>query len=87
MDNIDTSWGKVGIEAIMEAEPEFIILVDYQKGGWESSWEFLKKHPVLSTLEAVRKERFIPLEYGEITPGPKNIEAIEKLAAKMHSDQ
>lgn len=86
MDNIDSSWSKVGIEAVMQAEPAFIILVDYQKGGWEASWKFLQNHPVLSTLEAVKKERFLPLEYGEITPGPMNIEAIEKLAAKMHSD-
>jgi len=84
MDNIDTSWGKVGIEAVMDAEPDFLILVDYQKGGWESSWTFIKNHPVLSTLDAVKNERFLPLEYGEITPGPLNIRAIEKLAKKMY---
>jgi iron complex transport system substrate-binding protein len=84
MDNIDTSWGKVGIESVMDAQPEFIILVDYQKGGWKASWEFLKNHPVLSTLDAVKNDRFLPLEYGEITPGPLNIEAVEKLAAKMY---
>jgi iron complex transport system substrate-binding protein len=83
MDNIDTSWGKVGIEAVMNAEPDFLILVDYQKGGWKSSWEFIKNHPVLSTLDAVKNKRFLPLEYGEITPGPLNIQAIEKLAHKM----
>lgn len=87
MDNIDTSWGKVGIEAIMDAQPEFIILVDYQLGGWESSWEFLKNHPVLSTLGAVKNERFLALEYGEITPGPLNIKAVEKLADKMYSGE
>lgn len=86
MDNIDTSWGKVGVEAVMEAEPEFIILVDYQQGGWKASWEFLKNHPVLSTLDAVRNDRFLPLEYGEITPGPLNIRAVEKLAEKMHGN-
>jgi iron complex transport system substrate-binding protein len=84
MDNIDTSWGKVGIEAVMDAEPDFLILVDYQKGGWKSSWEFIKNHPVLSTLDAVKNERFLPLEYGEITPGPLNVQAIEKLAKKMY---
>lgn len=87
MDNIDTSWGKVGIEAVMEAEPEFIVLVDYQKGGWKESWEFLKSHPVLSTLNAVQEARFLPLEYGEITPGPLNIQAVEKLSAKMFGDK
>ncbi|MGB1238505.1 MAG: ABC transporter substrate-binding protein [Pseudomonadales bacterium] len=83
MDNIDTSWGKVGIEAVMDAQPEFIVLVDYQKGGWKASWEFLRNHPVLSTLDAVKHERFLPLEYGEITPGPLNIGAVEKLSAKL----
>lgn len=87
MDNIDTSWGKVGIEAVMDAEPEFIILVDYQQGGWKSSWKFLKNHPVLSTLDAVKNDRYLPLEYGEITPGPLNIRAVEKLAEKLHSSE
>ncbi|MFT5708025.1 MAG: iron complex transport system substrate-binding protein [Oceanospirillaceae bacterium] len=85
MDNIDTSWGKVGVEAVMDAEPDFFILVDYQKGGWKSSWDFIKNHPVLSTLDAVKNNRFLPLEYGEITPGPLNIQAIEKLSKKMYS--
>ncbi len=84
MDNIDTSWGKVGIESVMDAQPEFIVLVDYQKGGWKASWDFLKNHPVLSTLDAVKNDRFLPLEYGEITPGPLNIKAVEKLAAKFY---
>jgi iron complex transport system substrate-binding protein len=85
MDNIDTSWGKVGIEAVMVAQPDFFILVDYQKGGWKSSWKFIKEHPVLSTLDAVKNDRFLPLEYGEITPGPLNIQAVQKLAKKMYS--
>jgi len=84
MDNIDTSWGKVGIEAVMNAEPDFFLLVDYQQGGWRSSWDFIKNHPVLSTLDAVKNERYLPLEYGEITPGPLNIQAVEKLAQKMY---
>ena len=84
MDSIDTSWSKVGIESIMQANPEFIILVDYQKVGWRSSWNFFQQHPVLSTLDAVKNQRYIPLEYGEITPGPLNIQAVEKLAAKLH---
>ncbi len=84
MDHIDTSWGKVGIEAVAEAEPDFFILVDYQQGGWKASWEFIKNHPVLSQLDAVKNDRFLPLEYGEITPGPLNIQAVEKLASKMY---
>jgi len=83
MDHLDTSWGKVSIEAIMDTNPDFLILVDYDKGGWKQSWNFLQNHPLLSQLSAVKNKRFLPLEYGEITPGPLNIGAIKKLSQQM----
>ena len=86
MDHLDTSWGKVSIEAIMQANPDFIILVDYDKGGWKTSWRFLQKHPLLSQLNAVKNQRFLALEYGEITPGPLNIDAIKKLSQQLFEE-
>lgn len=86
MDHLDTSWGKVSIEAIMDTNPDFLILVDYDKGGWEQSWNFLQNHPLLSQLSAVKNKRFLPLEYGEITPGPLNIGAIKKLSQQMFAE-
>ncbi|MGB0943531.1 MAG: ABC transporter substrate-binding protein, partial [Marinomonas sp.] len=74
---------KVSIEAIMDTNPDFLILVDYDKGGWKQSWNFLQNHPLLSQLSAVKNKRFLPLEYGEITPGPLNIGAIKKLSQQM----
>lgn len=86
MDHLDTSWGKVSIEAIMNANPDFIILVDYDKGGWKQSWGFLQNHPLLSQLNAVKNKRFLALEYGEITPGPLNIGAITKLSQRLFNE-
>jgi len=86
MDHLDTSWGKVSIEAIMDTNPDFLILVDYDKGGWKQSWNFLQNHPLLSQLSAVKNKRFLPLEYGEITPGPLNIGAIKKLSQQMFAE-
>lgn len=86
MDHLDTSWGKVSIESIMDSNPDFIILVDYDKGGWKQSWNFLQNHPLLSQLNAVKNQRFLALEYGEITPGPLNIGAIKKLSKHLFEE-
>jgi len=87
MDDVPTSWGTVGWEAVLEREPDFIVLVDYDAGGWEKSWTFLQEHPGMSGLAAVREGRFLPLRYGEITPGPANIDAVEKLARALHPER
>ncbi|WP_027133795.1 ABC transporter substrate-binding protein [Geminicoccus roseus] len=86
MDDVETSWGTVSWEAVIERDPAFIVLVDYDAGGWEKSWAFLESHPATANLTAVKEKRYLPLRYGEITPGPANIEAIEKLARALHPD-
>ena len=84
MDDIETSWGTVSWEAVLERDPAFVVLVDYDKGGWQKSWDFLQSNPATSSLNAVKNQRYLPLRYGEITPGPENIEAIEALARALH---
>lgn len=82
--DMETSWGRTSWEAVAVANPEFLILLDYQGGdGAEGLLSFLKDHPVMSLTDAVKNERFVPLRYEELTPGPANIEAIEKIAKAM----
>lgn len=85
LDDFETSWGRASWEAVAERNPEFLILLDYQDGaGHEKLLDFLKAHPAMSQTDAVKNERFVPLRYAELTPGPANIEAIRKIAAAMH---
>ena len=82
--DMETSWGRTSWEAVAVANPEFLILLDYQGGdGAEGLLSFLKDHPVMSLTDAVKNERFVALRYEELTPGPANIEAIEKIAKAM----
>ena len=83
MRNIETSWGRVGWEAVGEQDPEFILLLDYGDGG-QGLIDFLQAHPVMSQTTAVLNHRYLALEYGEITPGPANIDAIEKIAKALY---
>ncbi|WP_425087651.1 ABC transporter substrate-binding protein [Stappia sp.] len=85
--DMDTSWGTTSWETVAAADPEFLILLDYQNGaGGDALFRFLKIHPVMQHTSAVKNERFIKLRYEELTPGPANIAAIDKLARALHPD-
>lgn len=85
--NLDTSWGRTSWEAVAAANPEFLVLLDYQTGnGAADTFKFLQDHPVMSGTDAVKNERWIGLRYEELTPGPANVDAIAKMAEAMHPD-
>ena len=83
--DLDTSWGRTSWEAVAAANPEFLVLLDYQNGnGAEETFRFLQEHPVMAHVDAVKNARWVGLRYEELTPGPANIAAIEKMAKAMH---
>lgn len=41
----------------------------------------MRSNPAFKNIPAVVNDRFVTLEYVEATPGPRNIEAIKRLAA------
>lgn len=86
--DLDTSWGRSSWEAVAASNPEFLILLDYQNGnGAADTFKFLQDHPVMAHTDAVKNGRWIGLRYEELTPGPANIAAIQKMAKAMHPDQ
>ena len=87
MDDVETSWARVGWESVIDRNPEFIIIVGYQDGSWKDRWAFMKNNPALRDIDAVKNDRYLVLGYTEITPGPNNIPAIEKLARALHPDR
>ena len=83
--DMDTSWGRTSWEAVAAADPEFLILLDYQSGGGALDlMTFLKSHPVMQHTSAVKNEAYVALRYEELTPGPANIEAMMKIAEAMN---
>jgi iron complex transport system substrate-binding protein len=87
MGDMETSWGNADWESVAARNPQFLILLDYQDGaGYRKLLDFLKSHPAMKETDAVKNERFVPLRYEELTPGPANIQAIEKIAKAMYPD-
>lgn len=80
LDDFEKSWAKVNWEKIIERNPEVIVIVDYGDTSAAQKRSYIKSHPALANMDAVKNDRFISLEYVEVTPGPRNIAAIRKLA-------
>ncbi|MBY5207863.1 ABC transporter substrate-binding protein, partial [Klebsiella pneumoniae] len=45
---------------------------------------FLENHPLMKLTPAVQHHRYLKLQYAELTPGPANVDAVEKLARAMY---
>ncbi|BEO46055.1 ABC transporter substrate-binding protein [Serratia marcescens] len=88
MDGLPASWTTASWEAVAAAEPDFIILLDYQTGsGADALRRFLESHPLMKLTPAVRHHRYLKLQYAELTPGPANIGAVEKLARALYAPE
>jgi len=87
MDNLDASWTTTSWENVATQEPDVIVLLDYQTGGGAAALQhFLESHPLMKETPAVKNHRYVKLQYSELTPGPANIDAVEKLAKVLYPD-
>lgn len=80
MDDFEKSWGTVTWEAVVERNPEVVVIVNYGNVTAAQKREFMMSNPAFAELDAVKNDRFVVLEYVEATPGPRNINAVKKLA-------
>ncbi|MGB0959325.1 MAG: ABC transporter substrate-binding protein [Halocynthiibacter sp.] len=85
MNDVEKSWTKVGWEAVVERNPEVIVIVNYGTVTAEEKRAFMMSNPAFANLDAVKNDRFVTLEYVEATPGPRNIQAVKTLAAAFRS--
>lgn len=86
MNDLEKSWATVGWEAVVERNPEVIVIVNYGEVTAEQKRAFMMSNPAFANVDAVRNDRFVVLDYVEATPGPRNIDAIKTLAAGFRAN-
>ena len=70
-------------EAVVEGEPDVIIIFDYGDQPAEDKIAFLRSHPATAQLPAVVDEEFFVLDYNEGISGPRNVDGLEKFGAYL----
>ncbi|WP_410654157.1 ABC transporter substrate-binding protein [Amycolatopsis sp. lyj-112] len=83
--DLQDGWGSVGWEAVVRAEPEVIVVVDYADQPAQDKIAFLKSSPQLKNTPAVRDNRFHIVSYGDLVSGPRNASGAESLATYLRS--
>lgn len=86
LDDLEKSWAEVAWEPVIERNPEVIVIVNYGDVTAEQKIAFLKGNPAFASIDAVKNDRFVVLDYVEATPGPRNIKAVEKLVAGFRGE-
>ena len=86
MNDFEKSWATVGWEAVVERDPEIIVIVNYGEVTADQKRAFLRSNPAFADIDAVRNDRFVVLDYVEATPGPRNIEAVKTLATAFRAE-
>lgn len=83
-DDIASNWPKGNWEDVVLRDPEWIVIIDYGKPSAQGKIDFLLHKQELQTVSAIRHKRFFVMSYAEATPGPRNVEAAQRLAAALH---
>lgn len=86
LDDVEKSWIQVGWESVIDRAPDVIVIINYGDITAEQKIDFLRSHSALKNIPAVKNNRFVILEYVEATPGPRNINAIKRLAQAFRTE-
>ena len=78
------SWTSVSWEQVVKADPDCIIVNDYSTPSAAAKEKFLETSPITKNLTAVKNRCFLPLSYDEVTPGPRNADAVVAIARWLH---
>ena len=83
-DDLERNWPRGNWEDVITRDPEWIVVIDYGTPSAQGKIDFLLSRPELAEVSAIRERRFFVMSYAEATPGPRNIETAQRLAAALH---
>ncbi|MEU3271052.1 ABC transporter substrate-binding protein [Saccharomonospora sp. NPDC006951] len=84
--DVDARWFEASWEAVVEAQPEVVIILDYGDQPAEDKIAFLKNNPVTASIPAVENDRFFVLDYNEAISSPRIVDGLEKFAEYLRDD-
>lgn len=79
--DLDERYTSVGWEAVVEKNPEVIMVMSYRDKPAAQKIADLKANPALKDVPAIRHNRFYVIDYNECISGPRTVDGTEKFAA------
>jgi len=83
MADVDDGWVSASWEAVADANPDVIVLVDAAWNSAEQKKKLLAENPVTSKLDAVINARYLVLPFPASEAGVRNVPAVADMAAQL----
>lgn len=81
--DVDEGWTSASWEAIVDADPDLIVLVDAAWNSAAQKKQLLSENPITSQLDAVRNERYLIIPFPASEAGVRNVPATADMAAQL----
>ncbi|MDR2392607.1 MAG: ABC transporter substrate-binding protein [Treponema sp.] len=85
-DLTEKAWITVSYEAVLERNPEVIIIHDYDSPSVEEKLVEIRGNGILAQLDAVKNNRFVTIELESVLPGNRIAYSVEKLAKGLYPE-
>jgi iron complex transport system substrate-binding protein len=83
MAGVDEGWVSASWEAVVDANPDVIVLVDAAWNSAEQKKQLLAENPITSQLDAVAEQRYLIVPFPASEAGIRNVGATADMAAQL----
>ena len=81
--DVDATWAPLNWEVIVDADPDFIVLVDATWNTAESKIQLLESNPATAGLSAVKAGNYIILPFAATEAGVRSVEAAASITEQL----
>lgn len=85
-EDLEDTWNTVSWEAVVEADPDIIVINDYGDTTAEEKIQSLKDNEALSDVTAIKNENFLVITLPEVFASTRVADTIEKFAEAFHPE-
>lgn len=82
-EDVEDGWTSASWEAIVDADPDVIILVDAAWNSAAQKQKLLAENPITSKLDAVIHQRYLTLPFPAAEAGVRNVPAVVDMAGQL----
>ena len=81
--DVKATWAPLSWEAVVDADPDFIVLIDASWNTVASKIERLETNPATANLDAVLNKRYLVLPFASSEAGVRTVEAAASLSQQI----
>lgn len=85
-ENLEKTWNMVSWEAVLEGNPDIIMINDYGDVSAQDKIALLNSTPALAGVKAIQDQKFIVITLPEVFASARVGDTVEKLAKEFHPD-